>query len=66
MKSAFCVTLKALFVLKIFKFLLWLFGHIENSLIGKTRLISKCMTSQSGKQKFARHILPNIWSVNRI
>ena len=27
MKNAFYITLKALFVLKIFKFLSWLFGH---------------------------------------
>ena len=29
MKNAFYVTLKALFVLKIFKFLSWYFGHVE-------------------------------------
>ena len=29
MKNAFNFTLKALFVLKIFKFLSWLFGHVE-------------------------------------
>ena len=29
MKNAFYFILKALFVLKIFKFLLWLFGHVE-------------------------------------
>ena len=28
MKNAFYFTLKALFVLKIFKFLSWLFGHV--------------------------------------
>ena len=31
MKNGFYFTLKALFLLKIFKFLSWLFGHIENS-----------------------------------
>ena len=29
MKNAFYFILKALFVLKIFKFLSWLFGHVE-------------------------------------
>ena len=29
MKNAFNFTLEALFVLKIFKFLSWLFGHVE-------------------------------------
>ena len=28
MKNAFYFTLKALFVLKLFKFLSWLFGHV--------------------------------------
>ena len=32
MKNAFYFTLKALFVLKIFKFLSWLFGHAEKRL----------------------------------
>ena len=31
MKNAFCFTLKALFVLKIFRFLSWLFGHVEKT-----------------------------------
>ena len=32
MENAFCFTLKALFVLKIFKFLSRLFGHVEKRL----------------------------------
>ena len=32
MKNAFYFALKALFVLKIFKFLSWLFGHVEKRL----------------------------------
>ena len=48
MKTAFYFTLKALLVLKIFKFLSWIFGHVKNSLIRKIRLISKFMTSQTG------------------
>ena len=31
MKNAFYFTVKALFVLKIFKFLSWLFGHVEKA-----------------------------------
>ena len=40
MKNAFWLILKALFVLKIFRFLSWLFGHVEKSdwLIKKIRL----------------------------
>ena len=41
MKNAFYFTLKALFVLKIFKFLSRLFGHTERRFIRKTRLFSK-------------------------
>ena len=48
MKNAYFI-LKALFVLKIFKFSSWLFGHVEkNSLMRKTSLNSKFMTSQPG------------------
>ena len=61
MKNAFYFTLKALVVLKIFKFLSQLFDHVEkNGLIRKIRLIFKFMTSQSGKQAITIHILPNI------
>ena len=48
MKNVFYFTLKALFVLKIFKCLSSLFGHIKNGLTRKIRLISKFMTSQPG------------------
>ena len=47
MKTAFYFTLKALLVLKIFKFLSWIFGHVKNGLIRKIRLISEFMTSQT-------------------
>ena len=30
-KHAFCFILKAVFVLKVFKFLSWLFGHVEET-----------------------------------
>ena len=35
MKNVFYFILKALFVLKIFKFLSWLFGHIEKTALKK-------------------------------
>ena len=59
-KNAFYFTLKALFVLKILKFLSWLLVLQKNGLIRKMRLTSKFMTSQPWKQRIAIHILPNI------
>ena len=52
-------TLKSLLVLKIYKFLFSNFGQ-EKGLIRKLILISKFMTSQTGEQIIAIHILPNI------
>ena len=61
MKIYFYFILKALFIFKIFKFLSWLFWPITgHGLLGKLRLISKLMTSQSGKQTTTIDILPNI------
>ena len=37
-KNAFYFTLKALFVLKIFKFLSWLFDHVEKQLDQKDQV----------------------------
>ena len=49
MKNAFYFVLKTLFVLKIFRFLSWLFSHVEKRLdYEKIRLISQFMTSQRG------------------
>ena len=48
MKNACYLILKALFVPKIFKFLSRIFGHLENDLIKKIKLILKVMTSQPG------------------
>ena len=50
LKNAFYFTLKARsFVLKIFKFLSWVFEHVEKKgSFRKIRLISKSMTSQPG------------------
>ena len=38
MKNAFYFTSKALFVLKIFKFLSWLFGHVAKRLDEKDKV----------------------------
>ena len=62
MKSPFYFTLKVIFVLKIFRFLPGLFGHVENDLIRKIRLISKIMMLQPGWQAIVVYILPNIVS----
>ena len=49
MKNDFYFILKALSALKIFKFLSWLFGHVEKTAsLEKKRLILKLMTSQPG------------------
>ena len=48
MKNAFYFTSKTLFVLKIFKFLSWLFVHLTNGLIRRIRLVLKFTTSQPG------------------
>ena len=58
-EKCFLFHLKVLFVLQIFKFLPWLFGHLhKNSLIRKIASISKFMTSPARKLK--NSILPNI------
>ena len=54
MKNASYFMLKALFVLDIFTFLYWLFGYVEK------RLDKEAMTSQTGQQLIAIHILRNI------
>ena len=38
MESPFYVTLKVLFILKIFKFLIWLFGYVEKWLDQKDKV----------------------------
>ena len=57
MKNAFNFTLKALFILKIFKSCQFL---IMYGIIKMIRLISKFMTSQPGKQMTVMFILPNM------
>ena len=61
MSNAFHFTVKALFVLKIYKFLSWFFGQVEKGLIRKIRVILKSMRSQSGKQTITTHIFLNNW-----
>ena len=56
MKDGFYFMLKALFVHEIFKFLSWLFGYTENSLIRWLSLILKFMTSQTRQQVYKTHI----------
>ena len=61
MKNTFYFLLKALFVLKIFKFFVTTFRLCrKNDLIRKITLTSKFITSQPGLQTIAKHILPNI------
>ena len=61
MKNAFYFTLKALFVLKMFKVdSLDFLVTQKNGLIRKIRLISRFITSQPRKQRIPIHILPNI------
>ena len=59
-KNAFYFISKILFVLRIFKFLSWFFGHVSKDLIEKIRLISNFMMSQPGWQIILIHIFPNI------
>ena len=46
MKNAFFSILKTLFVLKLFKFLSWLFGHVEKRLDYKDKVNFEIYTSQ--------------------
>ena len=62
MENAFYLMLKVYFVLKIFKYLSWLFWSCGKPLIRKLRLISKFVTSHSGQQIITIHILPDISS----
>ena len=56
----FYFTLKARFVLMIFKFLFWLLVMQKNALMRKLKLILKFMTSQPISQTIAICILTNI------
>ena len=59
-KNASYFTSKAIFVIKIFKFLSWILVMQQNGLNRKIRLISGFMTSQLDCQTIAIHIFPNI------
>ena len=59
-KNAFYVTLKALFVLKIFEVLSRLFSHVGKRLDKRTKVRFKVMMSHTDKQIITIHILPNI------
>ena len=59
-KEPFYFTLKALIVLKIFKFLSLLFNHVEKRLDKKDKYSSKSMTSHPGKETIATHMLTTI------
>ena len=52
--------LKALFVLKICTFLSWFFGHIGKRLDKRAKVISRFVTSRTGKQTIVINILPDI------
>ena len=61
MKNAFYFILKALSILKIFKFLSRHFGHVwKMAWLNRLNLTSKFMTSQPGFQAIPILILPNI------
>ena len=61
-KNAFDFIFKALFDLKIFKFLSRLFDLVRKrlGLISKIWLISKVMATKPGYQAIIMHIFPNI------
>ena len=60
MKNAFYFTLKSYFFFKIFKFLSFCPDvYVENGLIKKL-LVSKIVTSQTGKQIISIHVLSNV------
>ena len=77
MKNAFDFTLKALPVLKIFKFLSWFFDHVAQRLDKEdkvnfkiyevlTFLTNNCNTHINQYLKNVRQSGNEIWSVNRI
>ena len=58
--KCFLLHFEGFFVLKIFKFLSRLFGHVGKTAWLENSLISNFMTSQPGLQTIAIEILPNI------
>ena len=77
MKNAFYFILKALFVLKILKFLSWLFGHVEKRLDQKNKINFKiydftAWLTNNYSPYIAQYLTQQkqpdneIWSINRI
>ena len=77
MKNAFYFTSKALFILKIFKFLSWLFGHVAKRLDKKDKvnfkfydvtvwLTNNCKTHIVQCLEKQRQSGNEIWSINRM
>ena len=60
MKNAFYFVWKALLVLKIFRFLAWIFGFVGKRLEWKLWLISKSMTAKATQQIITAYILSNM------
>ena len=52
--------LKALSVLYLFTLLSWLFGYVEKRLDKKAKVTPRSMTSQTGQQTIAMHVLLDI------
>ena len=59
MKNVFYFTSKALCVLKIFKFLTWLFGHVSKWLDKKDKVNLKFYGATAWLTNIVKHILPN-------
>ena len=60
MKNAFYFTADARFILKIFKFLSWLFGHVSKRLDLKVKVNFKFFDVTAGQQTIVIHISLNI------
>ena len=60
MKDVFYFTLKILFILKIFKFLSWTFGHAEKQLDLINQANFKIYEVTTWEKTIAMHILANI------
>ena len=60
MKNAYYFTLKAIFVLKIFKFLSWGSGQVEKRLHWKDKIVFKVHDVTTWEKTITMYILPNI------
>ena len=60
MKSDFYLILKAFFILKIFKFFSWPFGHVEKWLDQKGKVNLKLYNVTPGRQTITMYIFSNI------